>query len=45
LEIGLREILIKAQNWEDSFKDHGVADFDDAMVLATEKIKNNGDRA
>lgn len=41
--IGLREIMIRAQNWENSFKDHGVADFDDTMVLAPEKIKDNGD--
>lgn len=26
--VGLNEIMIKAQNWEDSFKDHGVANFD-----------------
>jgi hypothetical protein len=26
--IGLKEIMIKAQNWEDSFKDHGVANLD-----------------
>jgi hypothetical protein len=42
--IGLREIMIRAQNWENSFKDHGVVDFEDTMVLASEKIKNNGDR-
>ena len=41
--IRLREIMIKAQNWENSFKDHGVADFDDTMVFAPEKIKDNGD--
>jgi hypothetical protein len=37
--IRLREIMIKAQNWEDSFKDHGVADFDDTMVFAPKKSK------
>lgn len=37
--IGLREIMIRAQNWENSFKDHGVVDFEDTMVLASEKIK------
>ena len=34
--IGLREIMIKAQNWENSFKDHGVADFDDLSAICTD---------
>jgi hypothetical protein len=42
--IGLREIMIRAQNWENSFKDHGVVDFEDTMVLAPKQLENNGDR-
>ncbi len=40
--VGLREIMIKAQNWEDSFKDHGVADFDFDDHLPAALAKHKG---
>ena len=42
--IGLRESMVKAQNWENSFKDHGVAyfDFDDHLPAALAKNDPTG---
>jgi len=39
--IGLRESMVKAQNWEDSFADHGVADFDFDDHLPAALAKND----
>jgi hypothetical protein len=43
--IGLRKIMIKAQNWEDSFKDHGAADFDfdDRIEVHAPSIRSKHD--